>query len=327
MPATHHCFAPGAIFSAASAAAQTITPSRTTGVRRAAACTRSPASAARSAPPATRSTDRALPAYGRARRIASRIAATLSIQRWSSMPVPRPTTSTGSRSSSAPTTAAAAVVFPMPISPGTIRSVPASISSSAISRPTANARSTSAGVSASTWSIRPLARRTRYRSGAAVPSTPPGAVGTGVSTETSTTRTDAPTWRASALTAAPPAAKFATICAVTSAGKADTPVAAMPWSPAMTITRIRRGGRGGQTPWVPLTQIDRSSSRPSAPGGLVRMPWRPRAAAMAAPSRSGMSGTASGIGLGAGGPAGVMSTGPYYLINRDRPIAGGTGGC
>ena len=47
-------------------------------------------------------------------------------------------------------------------------------------------------------------------------------------TPASTTDSASPCWRASTLTAAPPARKFSTICQVTSLGKAETPRAARP---------------------------------------------------------------------------------------------------
>src|SRR5699024_6867807 len=100
----------------------------------------------------------------------------------------------------------------------------------------------------------------------------------------STTRTPAPTLSAMALTAAPPAWKFRTIWAVTSGGNADTPVRAMPWSPAKTTTRARSSPRGGHRPWHAATQQARSSSLPSEPGGLVSWCWRASAARRACTS-------------------------------------------
>lgn len=87
----------------------------------------------------------------------------------------------------------------------------------------------------------------------------------------SATRTVAPATSASTLMAAPPASKFATICAVTSDGNAETPDAVTPWSPANTTIRARSNCFGGQTPWHADTQTDKSSRRPSAPGGLVKV--------------------------------------------------------
>ena len=66
--------------------------------------------------------------------------------------------------------------------------------------------------SASSRSMRPLPALTLCRVVSA------GRTATSVATARSATRTVAPTWAASALTAAPPARKLATICAVTSLG-------------------------------------------------------------------------------------------------------------
>ena len=69
----------------------------------------------------------------------------------------------------------------------------------------------------------------------------------GWATPTSTTTTDAPTWRASTLMAAPPAQKLATIWAVTSDGQGVTPASTTPWSPANTamVTGLGHRGRAG----------------------------------------------------------------------------------
>ena len=67
----------------------------------------------------------------------------------------------------------------------------------------------------------PLLRRTLWAPIA-------GVSGSSESTATSTTRTPAPASSASTLIAAPPFSKFATICAVTSAGNAETPDAVTP---------------------------------------------------------------------------------------------------
>ena len=61
---------------------------------------------------------------GRVRNRASRTAAVLRAQPASSIPVPKPTTATGSAFVSAATKTAAAVVFPMPMSPAISRSAP-----------------------------------------------------------------------------------------------------------------------------------------------------------------------------------------------------------
>ena len=53
-----------------------------------------------------------------------------------------------------------------------------------------------------------------------------------------------PVSRASVDTAPPPDRKVASICAVTSGGKALTPSAATPWSAAATTIRARTAGSG-----------------------------------------------------------------------------------
>ena len=85
----------------------------------------------------------------------------------------------------------------------------------------------------------------------------------------STDRTDAPCVDAMALTPAPPATMFACIWMDTSAGYADTPCRAMPWSPAKTMTRQSSSARGGHSPWQADTHTPSSSSRPNAPVGFV----------------------------------------------------------
>ena len=76
------------------------------------------------------------------------------------IPVPRPTTATGSVSVSAAINVVAGVVLPMPMSPAISRSAPASTSSSAIRRPASIAATTSSAVSASSTAMLPLQRRT-----------------------------------------------------------------------------------------------------------------------------------------------------------------------
>ena len=56
---------------------------------------------------------------------------------------------------------------------------------------------------------------------------------------------------AKALTTAPPARKFATICAVTSCGQGVTPWACTPWSPAKTATAAGSGSGGGHARAMP----------------------------------------------------------------------------
>ena len=115
-------------------------PSSSSGVRRTAACAQKPAIAARSAPPQQRSNPTGSGNTSRVRNRASRTAAVLRAQPASSIPVPKPTTATGSAFVSAATKTAAAVVFPIPMSPAISRSAPASTSSSAMRRPAAIAR-------------------------------------------------------------------------------------------------------------------------------------------------------------------------------------------
>ncbi len=57
---------------------------------------------------------------------------------------------------------------------------------------------------------------------------PRGVAGMGVATPTSTTSTSTPSAAARTQTAAPPAAKLATIAAVTSRGQAETPASTTP---------------------------------------------------------------------------------------------------
>ena len=159
--AHHHWLARNATRWATSAQAQEMTPSRITGVRRIAACSRNPVVAARSGPPQVARRAIGSPFTGRPRRIASRTAAVLRIHVASSMPVPRPTTRAGSTSASSPTSAAAGVVFPIPMSPAISRSAPSSISSSATAAPSRRAATHSSRVMASSRSIDPLPRRIR----------------------------------------------------------------------------------------------------------------------------------------------------------------------
>jgi hypothetical protein len=76
------------------------------------------------------------------------------------MPVPLPTTATGSELVSAAIKVVAAVVFPIPMSPAINRSAPESTSSSAIWRPASIAAATSSPLSASSTAMLPLPRRT-----------------------------------------------------------------------------------------------------------------------------------------------------------------------
>ena len=113
--------------------------------------------------------------------------------------------------------AAEGVVLPMPMSPVTSSLAPRSSASRATSAPTLSAARASSVLMAGPSARFAVPWRTlRARSPWASP-------GIGDATPTSTTTTEAPTWRASTLMAAPPAQKFATICAVTSEGHGVTP--------------------------------------------------------------------------------------------------------
>ena len=175
------------------AAEVTTTPSRSTGVRRTAACARKPAIAARSGEEMALRTAMGSCLMARTRYMASRTAVTLRFQPSSSMPVPRPTTTTGSVLVMAPMRAAAGVVLPIPRSPAMRRSTPESTSWSATRCPICSERITWSSSMASSRSMEPQLRETR--------SSPH----TSWSRETSTTRTEAPAARPSTLMAAPPA--------------------------------------------------------------------------------------------------------------------------
>ena len=278
--AHHHWLARKATRCATSAQAHEMTPSRITGVRRRAACSRKPVVAARSGPPQVARRAIGSPLTGRPRRIASRTAAVLRIHVMSSMPVPRPTTFAGSTSASSPTRAAAGVVFPIPMSPAISRSAPASTSSSAIRAPSRRAATHSSRVMASSRSIDPLPRRIRCvvtSSGTGNP-----LAGQSTSTLTSTTRTVTPWLRARTVAAAPPVTKLATIWAVTSGGYALVPaVRATPWSPAKMASAGCSMGGGGHWPVTPASHTETSSSRPREPVGLVSVSWRASAATRA----------------------------------------------
>ena len=204
----------------------------------------------------------------------------------SSIPVPRPVATAGSAPVKAQISAAAGVVFAMPMSPVTRQRCPAPTSSPATSMPTSTARRASSRLIAgpAVMSAVPAATRRCRRSGCA---------SSGVRTPTSTTVTLAPTCRAKALTTAPPARKFATICAVTSCGHGVTPWACTPWSPANTATAAGWGSGGGHDPAMPASATARSSTRPSAPRGLVMRSSRSRAAARASALTGRMAATVS----------------------------------
>src|SRR5690606_13843419 len=134
-PDSHQAAAPGAISAATSAAAVVNTPSRTTGVLRAAACTTNPAVAAAHALPSAVSRSNGSSNRPCARCSAARTTPTLCARVAGSMPVPPPTTSSGGSPSWAATRADATVVLPMPMSPGISTLAPSAISARAIACP------------------------------------------------------------------------------------------------------------------------------------------------------------------------------------------------
>ncbi len=204
--ASHQSGARNATRCATSAHAAVTTPSSSTGSFRTALCSRNPVIAVRSAPPTVASSRNWSPSTGRARRNASRIAAHLRIHARSSIArPPRPVTTDASVPHSAATSTPAAVVPPTLTSPSTTRSVPESASSSATAIPARNAASASSGVSASSTSIRPLPRRTRWRT------TSSGSDAGSQSRDMSTTRTGTPSRRASTETGRPPPARPAPV--------------------------------------------------------------------------------------------------------------------
>ena len=228
------------------------------------------------------------PSAAAARSRPREIAEALSASAASEMPVPRPVTSPTERPVMAAMSAADGVVLPMPISPVTRQSAPSATSCSAIKAPTSSAASASAVLMAGSVVRLPVPERTLAErkpatatagaapaAAAAEPPTPPAAAsrpGIGVATPTSTTMTRAPTSRAMTLMAAPPARKFATICAVTACGHGVTPSLSTPWSPAKTATTGRTGTGGGQAPAMADKISPRDSRRPRDPAGLVRRP-------------------------------------------------------
>ena len=192
----------------------------------------------------------------------------------SSMPVPRPTTATGSVPVSAAIKVVAAVVFPIPMSPAISRSAPASTSSSAIRRPASIAACASSArqrvldgdvAAAAAHLVRADRRRTAARR---------------QSTAMSTTRTRRPGELGEHVDRRAAGVEVRDhLRGDLRAGTPTRPAAVTPWSPANTTTRGRSNCRGGHTPWQAATHTDRSSSRPSEPGGLVNVSWRARAAA------------------------------------------------
>ena len=179
----------------------------------------------------------------------------------SSTPVPRPHTAPGSAGRSAATTAAADVLFAMPISPMPTRPTPSAATRSTNSIPTATARNAWSVVIAGPCAAFAVPGPNRRLS-------TPGTSPRSERTPASTTSNRAPARRARTQTAAPPAAKFSTICAVTSCGYALTFSAAIPWSAATTIT-MEGEGAGAARPRMPATVEAIDSSRPRLPRGFV----------------------------------------------------------
>ena len=177
--------------------------------------------------------------------------------------------------------AAEAVVFAMPMSPVSRQRAPSATSCSATAMPTSRARTASSRDMAGPVLRSAVPGRTLRTSTPSIPDT-------SAATPTSTTTTCAPVCAARAFTTAPPAARLATICAVTSCGHGLTPCAWTPWSAATTTTTAGSGSGGGSTPASPASCTETSSSPPSEPCGLVSRSWCSRAAATA-PASSGRS--------------------------------------
>ena len=154
---------PGAMVAATSAAAPVMNPSRTTGDAASAAARIAPTSAAISNPPTAASAPSGSSAPG-----SMPLERPLDHRRpcggrpSSSSPVPRPVTSAGGRPVSAATSALAAVVFPMPISPTAIVSIPPAISSLDDPSPDLDGRER---LVAASWRARPSCRGSRRQSG------------------------------------------------------------------------------------------------------------------------------------------------------------------
>src|SRR6266851_384007 len=233
-----------------------------------------PASAACSRPPTAASTPTGSAGSGWWRASAARTTLTFLAHIASSMPVPRPVTSSGSAPVNTATSAADAVVLAMPMSPVSRQRLPAATRSRAISMPTSTALAASSRLMAGPVVMSAVPARTLRDSS-------PGPGGRSVATPTSTTQTPAPVCAAMALTTAPEAMKFATICAVTSCGQGVTPWAWTPWSAANTAITAGSGNGGGHSPASPASCAEISSSIPSEPLGLVSRSWRSRASATA----------------------------------------------
>ena len=152
-----------------------------------------------------------------------------------SRPVPGPATSAGSLPVSQHASAVAGVVLPIPISPPTSSVIP-----SVFARRRELAADLDRVADVVAWRARARRRGSRSASGRC-------GRRRGASSRRSRPRRRRSGRRrprcASTDTAPPPDRKVASICAVTSGGKALTPSAATPWSAAATTTRALTCGR------------------------------------------------------------------------------------
>ena len=186
-------------------------PSSTTTRRDAAPPSATPASTPISNPPTFASTSRPSEGSGWFAASARSTTSTLRDSSSSLRPVPRPVVSRAERPVNAAVMALDAVVFPIPMSPVPIRSAPAPAASRASATPASTQASACSRDIAGpcVMSAVPRPTPTTRRSGCA---------GSGVATPASTISSRTPACCAITLTAAPPARKFSTICAVTSRG-------------------------------------------------------------------------------------------------------------
>ncbi|MCY1299691.1 hypothetical protein D9M70_492300 [compost metagenome] len=129
----------------------------------------------------------------------------------SSSPVPRPMQSASGSPVSRCIRHAAAEVLAMPISPKPITLQPCWAWRSTRAMPAVIAAAACSGVIAGSCAKLRVPSAMRQL-------TSPGAAGSGTRTPASTISSAMPCWRENTLIAAPPARKFLTICAVTSAG-------------------------------------------------------------------------------------------------------------
>lgn len=257
---------------AASAAAVTMKPSTSTGRRACAAAMQAPASAAISKPPRQRRRSKGSSASA-CRRRARSITAILRAMPASSRPVPAPASAIGDASSSAHANAVADVVLAMPISPPMNRSAPAERACATRSAPMRIAASHCSRVIAG-------ARQRLAVDGAMIARSTPSIWPGSLTVPRFTTSSVASSMRASTLIAAPPPAKLRTISPVTACGNADTPSSATPWSAANTLIHTR-SIFGDALPCHAASCSASDSSRPSDPGGLVRVCCRACAASAA----------------------------------------------